>query len=325
MSSMSATLLALDDFRRAAEGLRGIALRTPLVPSDALGSRFGVPVYLKPEMLQRAGAFKFRGAYWFVSQLSAAERARGLVAPSSGNHGQAVALAAQLYGVPATSVMPTNAPVAKVEGAKRFGARVVLVGTTTAERMAKAVEIADGEGATLVPPYDHPRIIAGQGTVGLEIAEEMPDVGMVLVPVGGGGLSSGVATAVKLLAPNAKLIGVEPAGSPKLTQARAAGEPVVIPANPDGLADGLLAVKIGSLPFAHHREYLDDVVTVPDSALAGAMRFLLDRHKLVAEPSGAITVAALLEGIVTPVARTVCVLSGGNIEWDGLQRLLGNA
>ncbi len=325
MSSMSATLLALDDFRRAAEGLRGIALRTPLVPSDALGSRFGVPVYLKPEMLQRAGAFKFRGAYWFVSQLSAAERARGLVAPSSGNHGQAVALAAQLYGVPATIVMPTNAPVAKVEGAKRFGARVVLVGTTTAERMAKAVEIADGEGATLVPPYDHPRIIAGQGTVGLEIAEEMPDVGMVLVPVGGGGLSSGVATAVKLLAPNAKLIGVEPAGSPKLTQARAAGEPVVIPANPDGLADGLLAVKIGSLPFAHHREYLDDVVTVPDSALAGAMRFLLDRHKLVAEPSGAITVAALLEGIVTPVARTVCVLSGGNIEWDGLQRLLGNA
>ena len=322
---MSATLLALDDFRRAAEGLRGIALRTPLVPSDALGSRFGVPVYLKPEMLQRAGAFKFRGAYWFVSQLSAAERARGLVAPSSGNHGQAVALAAQLYGVPATIVMPTNAPVAKVEGAKRFGARVVLVGTTTAERMAKAVEIADGEGATLVPPYDHPRIIAGQGTVGLEIAEEMPDVGMVLVPVGGGGLSSGVATAVKLLAPNAKLIGVEPAGSPKLTQARAAGEPVVIPANPDGLADGLLAVKIGSLPFAHHREYLDDVVTVPDSALAGAMRFLLDRHKLVAEPSGAITVAALLEGIVTPVARTVCVLSGGNIEWDGLQRLLGNA
>ena len=322
---MSATLLALDDFRRAAEGLRGIALRTPLVPSDALGSRFGVPVYLKPEMLQRAGAFKFRGAYWFVSQLSAAERARGLVAPSSGNHGQAVALAAQLYGVPATIVMPTNAPVAKVEGAKRFGARVVLVGTTTAERMAKAVEIADGEGATLVPPYDHPRIIAGQGTVGLEIAEEMPDVGMVLVPVGGGGLSSGVATAVKLLAPNAKLIGVEPAGSPKLTQARAAGEPVVIPANPDGLADGLLAVKIGSLPFAHHREYLDDVVTVPDSALAGAMRFLLDRHKLVAEPSGAITVAALLEGIVTPVARTVCVLSGGNIEWGGLQRLLGNA
>ena len=325
MSSMSATLLALDDFRRAAEGLRGIALRTPLVPSDALGSRFGVPVYLKPEMLQRAGAFKFRGAYWFVSQLSAAERTRGLVAPSSGNHGQAVALAAQLYGVPATIVMPTNAPVAKVEGAKRFGARVVLVGTTTAERMAKAVEIADGEGATLVPPYDHPRIIAGQGTVGLEIAEEMPDVGMVLVPVGGGGLSSGVATAVKLLAPNAKLIGVEPAGSPKLTQARAAGEPVVIPANPDGLADGLLAVKIGSLPFAHHREYLDDVVTVPDSALAGAMRFLLDRHKLVAEPSGAITVAALLEGIVTPVARTVCVLSGGNIEWGGLQRLLGNA
>ncbi len=317
-------LVELEGFQRAAAGLRGIALRTPLVPSDPLGTRFGVPVFLKPEMLQRAGAFKFRGAYWFVSQLAEGERARGLVAPSSGNHGQAVALAAQLFGVRATIVMPVNAPRAKVDGAARFGARVVLEGTTTAERMAKAMEISEQEGATLVPPYDHPMIIAGQGTVGLEIGEDLPDVGMVLVPVGGGGLSSGAAAAVKLLAPHVKVIGVEPAGSPKLSRAREAGEPVLIAANPDGLADGLLAVKIGSLPFAHHQRYLDDVVTVPDAALRGAMRFLLDRHKLVAEPSGAITVAALLEGIVTPVARTVCVLSGGNIEWDGLQRLLGD-
>ena len=323
-SLTSNALVELGDFRRAADGLRGVALRTPLVPSDALGARFGVPVFLKPEMLQRAGAFKFRGAYWFVSQLDASDRSRGLVAPSSGNHGQAVALAAQLFGVRATIVMPTTAPSAKIAGAERFGARVVMVGTTTAERMAKAMEIVEGEGAVLVPPYDDATIIAGQGTVGLEIGEDMPDVGMVLVPVGGGGLSSGTAAAVKLLAPRAKVIGVEPAGSPKLTRARAAGEPVSIPANPEGLADGLLAVRIGSLPFAHHQRYLDDVVTVPDAALRGAVRFLLDRHKLVAEPSGAITVAALLEGLVSPLARTVCVLSGGNIEWNGLWRLLGD-
>ena len=324
MTSTQATaLVGLDDFRQAAAGLRGIALRTPLLPSDALGERFGVAVHLKPEMLQRAGAFKFRGAYWYVSQLGAAERARGLIAPSSGNHGQAVALAARLFGAPATIVMPVTAPRAKIAGCERFGARVVLEGTTTAERMARALAIRDAEGGVLVPPYDHPTIIAGQGTIGLEIAEDLPMVGMVVVPVGGGGLSAGVAAAVKLLAPGARLVGVEPEGSPKLSRARAAGGPVTISGNPDGLADGLLAVRIGSLNFDHHQAYLDDVVTVPDAALVGAMRFLLDRHKLVAEPSGAITVAALLEGIIVPVENTVCVLSGGNIEWDGLRGLLG--
>ncbi|MFI5246157.1 MAG: threonine/serine dehydratase, partial [Gemmatimonadales bacterium] len=181
------TLVSLDDFRSAAAALRGVAVRTPLLPSEALEARFGVPVYLKPEMLQRGGAFKFRGAYWFVSRLSPAQRANGLVAPSSGNHGQAVALAAKLFGARSTVVMPTTATRAKREGAERFGARVILEGTTTAERMAKAVEICEREGATLVPPFDDPTIIAGQGTIGLEIAEDMPDVDLVLVPVGGGG------------------------------------------------------------------------------------------------------------------------------------------
>ncbi len=184
------TLVSLDDVRMAAAGLRGIAVRTPLLPSDALHAQFGVPVFLKPEMLQRGGAFKFRGAYWFLSQLSAEQRARGLVAPSSGNHGQAVALAAKLFGARATVVMPTTAPRAKREGAERLGARVILEGTTTAERMKKAVEICAHEGATLVPPFDDPTIIAGQGTIGLEIAEDLPDVDLVLVPVGGGGLSA---------------------------------------------------------------------------------------------------------------------------------------
>ena len=219
--------------------------------------------------------------------------------------------------------MPTTAPRAKREGAERFGARVILEGTTTAERMARAVEICEREGATLVPPFDDPTIIAGQGTVGLEIAEDMPDVDLVLVPVGGGGLSAGVAAALKRVAPAARVIGVEPAGSPKLTRAREAGAPVTIAANPTGLADGLLAVRIGNLNYAHHHAFLDDVVTVRDDALPNAMRFLLDRHKLVAEPSGAITVAALLEGVVKPGQRTVCILSGGNVEWDGLLSLLG--
>lgn len=322
-STVSPTLVSLDDLRSAAAALRGVAVRTPLIPSDALESKFGVSVCLKPEMLQRGGAFKFRGAYWFVSRLSAEQRARGLVAPSSGNHGQAVALAAKLFGAPATVVMPTTATRAKREGAERLGACVILEGTTTAERMAKGVEICKRDGATLVPPFDDLTIIAGQGTIGLEIAEDMPGVELVLVAVGGGGLSSGVAAAIKQVVPAARVVGVEPAGSPKLTRAREAGAPVTIPANPGGIADGLLAVRIGDLNFAHHHAFLDDVVTVPDAALPGAMRFLLDRHKLVAEPSGAITVAALLEGVVTPAARTVCILSGGNVEWDGLLALLG--
>jgi threonine dehydratase len=324
-STASTGLVSLDAVRRAAAGLQSVIVRTPLLPSEALSAQFGLPVLLKPEMLQRGGAFKFRGAYWFVSQLSAPERARGLVAPSSGNHGQAVALAARLYKVPCTVVMPTTAPRAKREGAERLGARVVLEGTTTAERMTRALEICAREGATLVPPFDDPTIIAGQGTIGLEIAEDLPDVALVLVAVGGGGLSAGVAAAVKQAAPSARVVAVEPEGSPKLTRARESGGPVTIDSNPAGLADGLLAVRVGSLNFEHHQAFLDDVVTVPDTALPGAMRFLLDRHKLVAEPSGAITVAALLEGIVKPVARTVCILSGGNIEWDGLQALLSGA
>lgn len=325
--SATSTLVSLDDIRRAAIALRTVAVRTPLLRSTELEERVGVPVYLKPEMLQRGGAFKFRGGYNFVSQLSAEARGRGLVAPSSGNHGQAVALAAKLFGVKATIVMPTTAPRAKVAGAERLGARVVFQGTTTAERMAKAVEICDAEGGTLVPPYDDVGIIAGQGTAGLEIAEDMAALGIddytVLVQVGGGGLSAGVSAAVKQASPSVRVVGVEPVLSPKLSRARAAGEPVTIAANPHGLADGLLAVRVGNVTFEHHQAYVDDVVTVDDAELAGAVRFLLDRHKLVSEPSGAITVAALLAGRAKPTNAVVCVLSGGNVEWDGLGELLG--
>ena len=319
---MPPELVTLSDLRDAARVIAGVVVRTPLLPADELTERVGSPVWLKPETLQRGGAFKLRGAYNFLARMSPEERSRGVVAPSSGNHAQAVALAAKLFGVRATVVMPTTVSAAKRGGAERLGARVELAGTTTADRMTRALEIVATEGGTLVPPYDHATIVAGQGTAGLEIAQDLPDVGTVLVPVGGGGLSAGVATAIKLTVPNAKVIGVEPANAPKLTRARAAGKPVKLDRT-SGLADGLLAVEIGAIPFAHAQAYIDDVVTIADEDLRDAMRFLLDRMKLVVEPSGAITVAALLTGVAKTRGSVVAVLSGGNVEYDGLRALLG--
>jgi threonine dehydratase len=326
MSAREVGLVTLGDIETAARGLEGIAIRTPLLAFDALSERVGFPVYVKPEMLQRGGAFKFRGAYTYLSRLSAEERSRGVIAPSSGNHAQAVALAAKLFGVPATVVMPTTVTPAKRQGAERLGARVVLAGTTTKDRFEKALEIVHNEGGTLVPPYDDPSIIAGQGTLGLEIAEDAPDVGTVVVQIGGGGLSAGVATAIKQRIPSARVVGVEPSGAPKLSRARQAGRPVRLDTT-KSIADGLMAVEVGGLPFAHHERYVDDVVTVDDAAIPAAVQLLLDRMKLLAEPSGAITIAALLEGLVRPKDSrpVVAVLSGGNIEWDGLRELLARA
>ena len=329
MTTMTASeieLVTLADIESAARGLAGVATRTPLLPFDTITERLGVPVFVKPEMLQRGGAFKFRGAFTYLSRLAPAQRERGVIAPSSGNHAQAVALAAKLFGVPATVVMPTTVTHAKRVGAERLGARIVLAGTTTSERYEKALELAQLDGSTLVPPYDDPAIIAGQGTVGLEIASDAPQVGTVIVQVGGGGLSAGVATAIKERVPSARVVAVEPAGAPKLSRARAAGRPVRLDKT-SSIADGLMAIEIGGLPFAHHQRYVDDVVTVDDALLAPAVRLLIDRMKLVTEPSGAITIAALMAGLVRPNAArpVVAVLSGGNIEWDGLQELLARA
>lgn len=318
MTATASDLVTAADIESAARALGGVAVRTPLLPASFLGEG----IWLKPEMLQRGGAFKLRGAFNFLSRLDPGKRARGVVAPSSGNHAQAVALAAKLLGAPAIVVMPTTVTAAKRAGAERLGARVELAGTTTADRMERALEIVRDEGATLVPPYDDPLIIAGQGTVGLEIVQDLPDVATVLVPVGGGGLSAGVATAVKLRRPKARVIGVEPAGAPKLSRARKAGRPVKLDKTAS-IADGLLAVEIGHLTFAHHQRYIDEVVLVDDDAMRRAMRALLDRAKLVAEPSGAITVAAVMERAVKLSAPTVLVLSGGNIEWDGLSTTMG--
>lgn len=317
MTVITKSLVAASDLEDAARTLGGVAVRTPLLPAPFLGEH----VYLKPEMLQRGGAFKLRGAYNFLSRLDPGTRARGVVAPSSGNHAQAVALAARLLGAPAIVVMPTTVTTAKRAGAERLGARIELAGTTTADRMTRALEIVAAEGATLVPPYDDPHIIAGQGTIGLEIAEDLPDVATVLVPVGGGGLSAGVATAVKLRRPGARVVGVEPVGAPKLSRARQAGRPVKLD-HTSSIADGLLAVEIGHLTFEHHARYIDDVVLVEDAAMKRAMRLLLDRAKLIAEPSGAIAAAALLDGGVRVSGPAVLVLSGGNIEWSGLTSLI---
>jgi threonine dehydratase len=312
-------LVDLENFRRAARTISGVAVRTPLLRFEPAGP----DVWIKPEMLQRGGAFKFRGAYTYLSRLSPEARARGVVAPSSGNHAQAVALAAQLYGVAATVVMPTTVSAAKRAGAERLGARIVLAGTTTSDRMQRAMELVSAEGLTMVPPYDDADIIAGQGTAGLEIVEDMPDVETVLVPVGGGGWSAGVAAAVKQMLPAAHVIGVEPAGAAKLSSARAAGQPVTLE-HSSSIADGLMAIRIGTLPFAHHQAYIDDVVTVSESDIKRGVRLLLDRAKIVAEPSGAITIAALAAGVVQPAGKTVAFLSGGNIEWAGLVELLGH-
>jgi threonine dehydratase len=320
--TLDQALISLQDLEQAAATLQGVAVRTPLLRDETLSAQLGADIRVKPEMLQRGGAFKLRGAYNFLARLDPAERARGVIAPSSGNHAQAVALAARLFGTKATVVMPETVTAAKRGGAERLGARVVLAGTTTQHRMDRALEIARDEGGVLVPPYDHAWIIAGQGTAGLEIAEDLPEVKMVLVQVGGGGLSAGVSTAIKLRCPGARVIGIEPEGAPKLSRARAAGKPTRLDKT-SSIADGLMAVEIGSKPFLHHRAYIDDVVTVPDSALRGAVRHLMDRMKLVAEPSGAICTAALMQGLVKPSGPTVAVLSGGNIEWDGLLALLG--
>lgn len=321
LASPPTPLVSLDAIRAAAAGLRGVAVRTPLLRAEWMDSAAEGEVWLKPEMLQRGGAFKFRGAFTFLASLSAEDRSRGVIAPSSGNHAQAVALAARLFGVTATVVMPTTVTAPKRAGAERLGARVVLAGTTTKDRMERALELVAAEGLTLVPPFDDATIIAGQGTVGVEIVEDLADVETVVVPVGGGGLSAGVATAVKRLKPSARVVGVEPAGAPKLTEARRAGHPVTLP-HTHSIADGLMSIRIGTIPFAHHEAFLDEVITVDDGAIRDAVRLLLDRAKLVAEPSGAITVAALRTGAVRASGPTVAVLSGGNVEWPGLLELL---
>ncbi len=298
---------------QAAESLRTIAVRTPLLPAPWLEQQLGVPVRLKCENLQHAGAFKIRGAYNAIAKLSAEERNRGVITYSSGNHGQAVALAARMFNVPSVVVMPTTAPSIKVEGAIGFGAEVVLEGTTSTERHRKALEIAAARGLTVIPPFDHPDIIAGQGTVAREILEDWPEVRAILVPVGGGGLLSGIGAFVKQSCPNCRVIGVEPENADAMYQSRQAGHAVTIEARAT-IADGLMPVRPGDLTFEHAQAYVDEIVRVSDEAIADATRRLLTLSKMVVEFSGAATVAALTSSAYKPDGPVVAVLSGGNLD-----------
>jgi threo-3-hydroxy-L-aspartate ammonia-lyase len=304
-------LVAPAAVRAAASRIAGTVLRTPLLPASWLGEP---EVRLKCESLQRAGSFKIRGAYHMISRLDPAARGRGVITYSSGNHAQAVALAARLFGVPAVVVMPTTAPRVKVEGALALGAEVVHEGTTSIQRRMRAEAIAAERGLVMVPPFDHPDIIAGQGTVGLEILEEWPETAAVLVPIGGGGLIAGVAAVIKGERPDCAVIGVEPATADAMRRSLAAGELVTIPAS-DTIADGLAPVRPGDLTFRHAQAFVDEVVTVDDDAIRTAAARLLRESRLVVEFSGAATVAALLSGAWRPDGRpTVAVLSGGNLD-----------
>lgn len=307
-------LTSLDDVRAAAERLRGLVDRTPLLPDEGLSAETGADVRLKCESLQRTGSFKARGACNFVSQLSAAELERGVITYSSGNHAQAVAYAVRLRGARAVVVMPTTAPKIKSDGARRLGAQVEFAGTTSEERRVRAEEIAAEEGLVIVPPFDHPRIIAGQGTVALETEEDWPGPDLFLVPVGGGGLASGCGAAFGGLGPATKVVGVEPEGAPSMRRALDAGAPVTL-AGVDTVADGLAPTRAGDLTHVHAEAFLDDVALVSDDEIRSAAAYLVRRRKLVVEHSGAATVAALRSGRIDVRGRRVCaVLSGGNLD-----------
>ena len=306
-------MVTLDDIRAAAVRIRGVAFRTPLLDVG--------PLSLKCENLQPMGAFKVRGACNMIAQLPPESRAAGVITYSSGNHGQAVALVAQRFGIPAVVVMPENAPPVKVAGTRRYGAEVIFAGTTTLHRKARAEEEREARGMTMVPPFDNPWVIAGQGTVGLEILEQCPGVTAVFVPAGGGGLLSGVSAAIKGMRSGVRIIGVEPEGAAKISRSREAGHPVTLE-HVASIADGLIAVRPGDLTFEHVQSLVDEVITVSDDQIRAALRWLFRDASLVAEPSGAAAVAGALalsgvEGLAQASERrgtTVAIVSGGNVD-----------
>jgi threonine dehydratase len=313
---------SFDDVRAAAERLRGVAHRTPVITSRTLDDRTGARAFLKAESLQRMGAFKFRGAYNRLAQLDAAGRAGGVVAFSSGNHAQGVALAAQLLGIAATIVMPSDAPAAKLAATRGYGAEVVLYDRLREDRTQIASGIARERNATLVPPYDDPAIIAGQGTAALELIEEAGPLDVLLVPLGGGGLLSGSALAAAERSPGVLIYGVEPQAGDDWVQSLARGERVSI-AVPDTIADGMMTQSPGALTFPIVRALCAGVVTVSDDEICAAMRFAFERLKLVVEPSGAAALAALLyERVDQRGKRVGVVISGGNVDAVTFARLI---
>ncbi|MEV4757464.1 threonine ammonia-lyase [Micromonospora sp. NPDC049559] len=306
-------LVGLADVQAARELLAGVTRTTPLEPSRPLSAALGGPVWCKCENVQRAGSYKVRGAYVRIARLSPRQRAGGVVAASAGNHAQGVALAAGLLGTDATVFMPVGAPLPKVAATKGYGARIELVGSTVDESLVAAQDFAERTGATFIHPFDHPDVIAGQGTVALEILEQCPEVRTIVTGVGGGGLVSGIAVAAKALRPDVRVIGVQASGAAAYPPSLLAGEPVRLPSFAT-IADGIAVGRPGELTFAHVRKLVDDVVTVSEEDISRALLMLLERGKQVVEPAGAVGVAALLAGAVEVETPAVAVLSGGNID-----------
>lgn len=304
----------LEDVQVAAKRLRGVIARTPLLCPATPGFPLAGALTLKPENLQVTGSFKPRGAYNKLASLTVAERANGVVAFSSGNHAQGVAYAARLLGTRATIVMPENAVAAKLEATRALGAEIIQVGHTSQQRLEYGIALARERGAALVPSYDDPMIVAGQGTMGLEILADCPTVTTVVAPVGGGGMLSGIALAIKSLRPRVRVIGVEPAGAADAQQSLREGR-LTTWEQIETIADGLRSTHLGDLPYALISRYVDDIVLVSDEEIRAAVLALLRGAKLVVEPSGAVAYAALMHGRISADGRnTVAVLSGGNID-----------
>jgi threo-3-hydroxy-L-aspartate ammonia-lyase len=313
-------LITIEDIEAASERIRDAAVRTPLIPAGwADPDR---PLWIKPENLQPIGAFKIRGAFNAIGNLDEADRARGVVAYSSGNHAQAVAYAAAAFGIPAHIVMPEETPNVKVQATRDHGARVVLCAKGQREKVA--AEVLEQTGAVLIPPFDHPDVIAGQGTIGLEIADDLPEVENVLVPVSGGGLASGIGAAIKARCPKAKVFGVEPELAADTTEGLLRGERAdwSIEDRNRTIADGLRS-QPSALTFAHLQKFVDAMITVSENEIRASVRELAVRAHLVAEPSGAVALAAYRQG-TTPQGRTVMILSGGNVERSALADILAH-
>jgi threo-3-hydroxy-L-aspartate ammonia-lyase len=313
-------LVTIEDIEAASERIRDAAVRTPLIPASwADPDR---PLWIKPENLQPIGAFKIRGAFNAIGNLDDADRARGVVAYSSGNHAQAVAYAAAAFGIPAHIVMPEETPNVKVQATRDHGARVVLCAKGQREKVA--AEVLEQTGAVLIPPFDHPDVIAGQGTIGLEIADDLPEVENVLVPVSGGGLASGIGAAIKARCPKARVFGVEPELAADTTEGLLRGERAdwSIEDRNRTIADGLRS-QPSALTFAHLQKFVDAMITVSENEIRAAVRELAIRAHLVAEPSGAVALAAYRQG-TTPQGRTVMILSGGNVERSALADILAH-
>ncbi|MFJ8186574.1 pyridoxal-phosphate dependent enzyme [Streptomyces sp. NPDC096105] len=315
--------VTIEDVRDAAARIAGVAHRTPVMRSRTLDALVGAEVYVKCENLQRIGAFKFRGAYNAASRLTPEQVARGIAAYSSGNHAQAVALAARELGTTAVILMPEDTPRSKVEATLGYGAEVVTYDRYTGDRVAIGEALAADRGLTLIPPYEHPDVIAGQGTAALELIEEVGELDALVVPVGGGGLIAGSATAAKGLLPGISVIGVEPEGGDDTKRSLEAGRRVSVPV-PRTIADGQAADIPGELTFSVNQKLVDDIVLVSDDEIRAAMRLAFERMKTVMEPSGATPLAALLAGRIDPLPRRVGVIvSGGNIDAQRFAQLLG--